>query len=481
MLIFEKSKAGRRCLRFPSSGVSLEIPEEFQRKKAAPLPEMSELELVRHYTRLSQKNFSVDTHFYPLGSCTMKYNPRLGEWAASLPSFRHLHPYQSEEMLQGALHILYEVEQYLKALTGMAAFTLQPAAGAHGELTSLLMIQAYFKKKGEERPFVLIPDSAHGTNPASASLAGFRTKKIRSNEEGLMDLEDLDRHLDEKVAALMITNPNTLGLFEREIQKVAEKIHQKGAFLYMDGANFNAIIGISRPSDFGVDVLHLNLHKTFSTPHGGGGPGAGPVGVTACLEPFLPKPRVVKQEGKYALQWDLPHSIGRVRSFLGSFGVALRAYCYLRLHDQEDFRNIARYALLNANYLAKKVREFLPIPYGEWCMHEFVASGKPLRQYGVRTLDVAKRLLDYGFHAPTIYFPLIVSEALMIEPTETEAKETLDEFAKVLFEICEEAKKNPELVLEAPHHLPVKRLDEVRAAKQPVVCCQWVEDEKDET
>ncbi|RME86590.1 MAG: glycine dehydrogenase subunit 2 [Planctomycetota bacterium] len=469
-LIFEISQKGRKGSFVPPVEKKYSLSEKFRRREKANLPEVSELDVVRHYTHLSQKNFSIDTHFYPLGSCTMKYNPRFHEIVAGDPNFRNLHPLQDASQLQGILAILWEVEEYLKELTGMDGLTFQPSAGAHGELTSLLMIHKYFKDHNEVRPHVLIPDSAHGTNPASAALVGFRTIKVKTDSEGLLDMEDFQSKVDEKTAALMITNPNTLGLFEKNIQKMADILHNKGAFLYMDGANFNAIIGVARPGDFGVDLMHLNLHKTFSTPHGGGGPGSGPVAVKEKLLPYLPAP-VIRKEGD-TYQFAKPKkTIGKVRSFYGNIGVILRAYCYLRSHGPEDFRDIAYYSVLNANYLAALVKDFMEIPYGERCMHEFVGTGKELKKYGVRTLDVAKRLLDYGFHAPTIYFPLVVPEALMIEPTETESKQTLDRFAEALRKIWEEAKENPEVLKEAPHNLPVRRLDEVRAARQPVLCC----------
>lgn len=474
-LVFEKSRSGRRALTLPIQGVesSPELPEEMRRKKECSLPEISELDLVRHYTLLSQQNFNIDTNFYPLGSCTMKYNPRFHELAAAWPDFRYLHPYQPEEQLQGVFELLHELERYLRELTGMDALTLQPAAGAHGEFTGLLLIRAYFTKKGEDRPWILIPDSAHGTNPASAIIAGFRTKKIKTGPDGLIDMEDFKSHLDDKTAALMITNPNTLGLFEKNIHQVSELLHAKGAFLYMDGANFNAIVGMSRPGDFGVDVLHLNLHKTFSTPHGGGGPGAGPVAVKKELIPFLPHPRIEKEGETYRLTGPGPDSIGRVQSFFGNVGVLVRAYCYMKSHSPEDFKNIARFSVLNANYLRSKLKDLYPVPYGDLCMHEFVATGDPLKPKGVRTLDIAKRLLDYGIHAPTVYFPLIVHEALMVEPTETESKETLDRFVEVMRKIYQEAIENPDLLHDAPHTMPVKRLDEVKAARQPVVCCDF--------
>ncbi|RME04390.1 MAG: glycine dehydrogenase subunit 2 [Planctomycetota bacterium] len=483
MLIFQKSQPGRVGLRVPPLDVpEQELPElkPLRRQQKAPLPEVSQLEVVRHFSRLSQKNFSIDTHFYPLGSCTMKYNPRINERIANLDAFRHLHPHQPPEQLQGILQVLYETKQLLKKITGMDEICLHPVAGAHGELTALLLLRALFEHKGEERPFVLVPDSAHGTNPASCAIAGFRTKKIRTGADGLVDMEDFCAQLDEKVAALMLTNPNTLGLFEKNIAKISQMLHQKGAYLYMDGANLNAIVGITRPGDFGVDLLHMNLHKTFSTPHGGGGPGAGPVGVKEEFRPFLPYPDVEKQGERYGFSPPPPHTIGKVRAFYGNVGVVLRAFCYLRSHSWKDIGNIARMAVLNANYLLALLKNAYPLGYDQkTCMHEFVLDGSSLKkETGVRTLDVAKRLLDFGFHPPTIYFPLIVPEALMIEPTETESRQTLEAFAQALCQIVQEARENPQLCANAPHHMPRKRLNELQAARNPQVIFEEKSNEK---
>ena len=474
-LIFEKSIAGRRGYRLPPVDVPRAlgeaVPAEHLRGAAPQWPEVSEFDVVRHYTRLSQLNFCVDTHVYPLGSCTMKYNPKLNERIAALPGFAWLHPLQPAGQVQGLLALLHELEQLLCAITGMAAFTLQPAAGAQGELTGLKIIAAYHQRKGQIRSTMLIPDSAHGTNPASAALSGFRVVQLRSGADGLIDLEELRRKLTPDVAGLMLTNPNTLGLFERDIAAIAELLHRQDALVYMDGANMNALLGIARPGDMGADLLQLNLHKTFSTPHGGGGPGAGPVGVTKALEGFLPAPRVRKTAEGYG--WDTPEAtVGRVHGFHGNVGVLVRAYAYIRTLGQEGLARVSQAAILNANYLKARLQEAFPVPYGDHCLHEFVLSLKPLKALGVTAMDVAKRLLDYGCYAPTVYFPLIVEEALMIEPTETESKETLDEFADALLRILEEAKTTPELLRRAPQRLPVARLDEVKAAREPNL--RWV-------
>lgn len=440
------------------------LPEALLRRTPLQLPEVSEPGLVRHYTRLSQRNFCVDANFYPLGSCTMKYNPRVSEKLARLRGFQLVHPYQSEETVQGVLQILHEAERCLAAVTGMDAVSLQPAAGAHGELTGILLIAAYHRDRGENRRKVLIPDSAHGTNPASCALCGYEVETIRSNSDGQIDLDQLRAKLDSSVAALMVTNPNTLGIFEERIVEIADAVHKAGAQLYMDGANLNALVGIARPGDFGVDVVHLNLHKTFATPHGSGGPGAGPVAVKAHLEQYLPVPIVRAEGSRYVLDYDLPKSVGKVRCFYGNCPVILRAYVYLRLLGWEGLRTAAENAVLNANYLLSKVRQ-LGLPYEGPRLHEFVLSLESLRPFGVKAYDVAKRLLDLGFHPPTMNFPLIVKEALMIEPTETESKATLDAFAEALLRVVEEARTSPDLLKTAPHHLPVRRLDEVKAAR----------------
>jgi glycine dehydrogenase subunit 2 len=472
-LIFEMSQPGRVAYSLPESDVPETdgIPAEFLRETPAELPEVSELDLMRHYTELSRRNHGVDNGFYPLGSCTMKYNPKVHEDVARLPGFAKIHPYQPEETVQGALQLMHELQEYLAEITGMDAVTLQPAAGAHGEWTGLMMIRAYHESRGEtKRDKVIVPDSAHGTNPASASVAGFKTITIPSNERGLVDVEELKKVLGDDTAALMLTNPNTLGLFEEEIKTIADLVHEAGGLLYYDGANANAILGIARPGDMGFDVVHLNLHKTFTTPHGGGGPGAGPVGVKKDLVPFLPTPHVAKDaEGKYFLNYDIPNSIGRVKGFYGNFGILVRAYAYIRTMGPDGLRQVSEYAVLNANYMMRRLEPYYDLPYKQHCKHEFVLSGKRQKKLGVRTLDIAKRLLDFGFHPPTIYFPLIVEECLMIEPTETESKETLDRFIDVMIQIAKEAEENPEIVQEAPHNTVIKRLDEVTAARKPVL------------
>jgi glycine dehydrogenase subunit 2 len=434
------------------------------------LPEVAELEVVRHYVRLSQKSFSIDTNFYPLGSCTMKYNPKINEKIAALPGFARIHPHQPASEVQGALQVMHDLQGYLAEISGMDAVTLQPAAGAQGELTGILVIRAFHAERGQgHRSEVLIPDSAHGTNPATCTLAGYKAVSVKSNARGGVDLDDLKKKLSDKTAALMITNPSTLGLFEEEIVTICRMLHEAGAQVYMDGANMNAIQGITRPGDFGVDVMHFNLHKTFSTPHGGGGPGSGPVACKKHLEPYLPVPRVVKRDDAYALDYDRPKTIGRVKAFYGNFGMHVRCYAYIRTHGPDGLRRNAENAVLNANYLKSRVAGRFQIAYDRPCMHEFVINGNPLRKLGIRTLDVAKRLLDYGFHPPTIYFPLIVPECMMIEPTESENRETLDAFAEALMKILDEAKANPDLVHHAPHTMPVGRLDELKAAREPIV------------
>ena len=474
-LIFEKSSPGRTAYSLPECDVPvgannyspLPIPKRFLRDEIAELPEVAEIDVVRHFTRLSQLNYCVDTNFYPLGSCTMKYNPKVNEDVSRYEGFVNLHPYQSQEQCQGILQILYDLEEFLAEICGMDAFTLQPAAGAHGEFVGMLISHAYHVKNGKRRNKIIIPDSAHGTNPASAAMCGFDIVEVKSNSQGLIDIETLKRNMDSDVAALMLTNPNTLGLFEKDILKIAEIVHDVDALLYLDGANMNAMLGITRPGDMGIDILHLNLHKTFSTPHGGGGPGAGPLGVVKKLVPFLPAPRITKKNDSYKWQYDFPDSIGRVKPFYGNTGVLIRAYAYILSIGSEGLRKIGKGAIINANYLRKKLSGYIEIPYGERCMHEFVTSTKKLKANGIATLDIAKRLLDYGFHSPTIYFPLIVEDALMIEPTDTETRETLDEFAETLIKIIEEARTCPEILKKAPHNTPVSRLDEVQAARNP--------------
>ncbi len=482
-LLSEESRPGRRAVsvpepRVPERSLDEMIPAELRRKEEAGLPELGELQVVRHFTRLSQKNFSIDGQFYPLGSCTMKYNPRINEKAAALPGFAEIHPGQPAEQVQGALELYWRLEEMLKAITGLDAISLQPAAGAQGELTGLLCIRAYHRDRGgaagARRRKVLIPDSAHGTNPASATLADLDSVPLRTAKDGTVDLGDLEKRLDDTVAALMITNPSTLGLFERNIQRIAARLHEAGALLYMDGANLNAMIGVVRPGDFGVDVMHINMHKTLSTPHGGGGPGSGPIAVTRALEPYLPVPRIVREGERFALDRDRPRSIGKVKAWHGHAGMVWRAYAYLRAHSRADLAGIARTAVLNANYILARLRDHYDLPYPGPCMHEVVLSGRRQKlRTGVRTLDIAKRLLDYGYHPPTIYFPLIVEEALMIEPTETESKETLDRFCDAMIAIAREALESPDLLREAPATLPVRRLDEVAAAREPRV--RWAD------
>ncbi|MCS7171979.1 MAG: aminomethyl-transferring glycine dehydrogenase subunit GcvPB [Armatimonadetes bacterium] len=472
-LVFERSTPGRRAHGLPEPDVP-EVPldelvPEWARRRTPPaLPEVSELEVVRHYTLLSHRNFSIDQGFVPLGSCTMKYNPKLHEEVARFEGYSRLHPYTPEELAQGALRLMFELGEELRELTGMDAVTFQPAAGAHGELTALLMIRAYFAHRGEYRTKVLVPDSAHGTNPASARMAGYGVVTVPSDNRGNMDLRQLEAALGPDVAAVMLTNPNTLGLFEEHVDRIAELAHAHGAQMYLDGANLNAMLGITRPGDQGFDVMHTNLHKTFSTPHGGGGPGACALLVKRHLEPFLPVPVVRREQDRYLLEWERPQSIGRVRAFYGNFGTLVRAYAYLRTLGAEGLRAVAEHAVLHANYLRVRLAPYYRIPYDRVCKHEFVASGIRQKQTsGVTTKDIAKRLLDYGFHAPTVYFPLTVEEALMIEPTETESLQVLNAFAEAMMVIDREARENPEVVKTAPHSMPVRRLDEVRAARFP--------------
>ncbi|HUT93994.1 MAG TPA: aminomethyl-transferring glycine dehydrogenase subunit GcvPB [Thermoguttaceae bacterium] len=471
-LLFEQSRPGCRAVRLPGCDVPerpLEelLPAEALASAPPPLPELTEPELVRHFANLSAQNMSVDTHFYPLGSCTMKYNPKRNERLAGMPGFIDLHPYQPEASLQGILEILHASQEMLAEISGLEAVSLQPAAGAHGEMTALLVAAAYFRDIGGNRSTVLIPDAAHGTNPASAAMAGFQAVQLKSNRDGRVDLDDLEAKLDDRTAVLMITNPNTLGLFETQIARITERVHDAGGLVYLDGANMNAILGVARPGDFGADMMHFNPHKTFSGPHGGGGPGAGPVAVTGKLAPYLPAPIVVREDGRYRLDFRRPKSIGRVRSFFGNTGVLVRMYCYLRTLGAEGLRRASADAVLNANYLLSRVKHILPVPHGDRCMHEFVASASNLKQERTTgAMDVAKRLLDYGFHAPTVYFPLVVREAMMIEPTETESKTTLDAFAEALFRITEEP---PDLLHDAPHTTAISRPDEVRAARKPIL------------
>jgi len=473
-LLFESSVSGRRAVRYPKwnkGKASADcVPAPLLRKNPPALPELSELDVVRHFTRLSQKNFSVDSHFYPLGSCTMKYNPKACDTLSALPGFAGAHPFYPDEAVQGLLEILYELERMLSEICGMDAFTLQPAAGAHGELTGVLIAKAYLHSLGPEsarRSKILVPDSSHGTNPASAALCGFEVVTVRSNPRGRIDPKDLAAHLGPDTALVMLTVPNTLGLFEDEVREILREVHRCGALAYMDGANLNALVGLLRPGDLGFDIVHVNVHKTFATPHGGGGPGAGPVGVKKHLISFLPGSRIVRREKVYVLESPDASSIGRLRAFIGNTGVLIRSYIYLRLLGAEGLRSVSETAILHANYIRALLKEDYPSFVDEACMHECVLRPHPETLRGVRTLDIAKRLLDFGFHAPTIYFPLIVPEAIMVEPTETESKEVLDRFARVLKRIAQEARESPEKLKGAPYSAPIRRLDEVKAAREP--------------
>jgi glycine dehydrogenase subunit 2 len=469
-LIFEKSQPGRRASSLPRHDLpETEVPDELRRAEPPRLPELPEFELVRHFTALSARNFGIDTGFYPLGSCTMKYNPRVNERVAALPGFRDLHPLQEEDAAQGALELQWRLGEALREITGLDAVSLQPAAGSQGELTGLMLMRAYFADRGEERDTVITADTAHGTNPASVTMAGYRLEKVETDPRGNLDLDDLRAKVNERTAGLMLTNPSTLGLFDENIEEVAAIFHGAGALLYYDGANLNAVCGISRPGDMGFDIVHINLHKTFSQPHGGGGPGGGPITVRSILEPFLPVPAVVRREEGFGLDYDRPKSIGRVRAFGGPFGVFVRSYAFIRAYGPA-LREMSEVAVLNANYLLARLKEAYELPFDRLCMHEFVLSARRLkREHGVTALDVAKRLIDHGFHPPTIYFPLIVPEALMIEPTETETKETLDAFTDAMLAIAREAAESPDLPKGAPTSAPVRRLDEVKAARNPVV------------
>jgi glycine dehydrogenase subunit 2 len=449
-LIYEKSRPGRRASTLPRN-------------------EISEPELVRHFTALASRTFGIDTGFYPLGSCTMKHNPRVNERVVALPGFRDLHPHQEEEGAQGTLELMWRLQAMLAEIAGLPAVSLQPAAGSQGEITGLLLMRAYFADRGEDRRKVVVADTAHGTNPASVTMAGYELQKVATDARGNIDVANLRELVDRETAGLMLTNPSTLGLFDENIEEVASIFHEAGALLYYDGANLNAVCGISRPGDMGFDIVHFNLHKTFSQPHGGGGPGGGPIAVRERLEPFLPVPAVVRDGERYSLDYDRPKTIGKVRGFCGPFGVFVRSYAYIRSYGP-GLREMSEAAVLNANYLLARLRDGYELPFDRLCMHEFVLSARRLkREHGITALDVAKRLMDYGFHPPTIYFPLIVSEALMIEPTETEAKETLDAFADAMLEISRDAAERPEVLKEAPHNRPVRRVDEVKAVKRAVV------------
>lgn len=477
-LIRDLSVPGRKGFQFPEPDVPLaDLPETLTRKEL-PLPEISEMDVVRHFTRLSQLNYSIDTGIYPLGSCTMKYNPKVNEETSRLPGFSNTHPFQPIDTVQGNLLLMYELQEWLAEIGGFAGVTLQPAAGAHGELTGVLIMQAYHESRSDtKRTKILIPDSAHGTNPATSSMSGFQVVQLPSDSRGNVDLQALQSECDETLAGLMLTNPNTLGLFDENVLEVTRIVHEAGGLVYGDGANMNALLGIVRPGDLGIDVLHYNLHKTFSTPHGGGGPGSGPVGVAAHLVDFLPAPIVgIIEEGDEETPplygYLTPSkSIGRVKAFHGHFGVMIRAYTYLRMHGPKGLRRISEHAVLNANYIMAKLKNAYHLPYDRICMHEFVVEGQWEQAPEIHALDVSKRMMDYGLHPPTNYFPLIVHEALMIEPTETESKQTLDEFIRIMKKIAEEAQKDPELLKSAPHSTPVGRLDEVKAAKELVLCC----------
>jgi glycine dehydrogenase subunit 2 len=477
-LLVELSRRGRPTHSFADPSTCADAFEDLPMgllRDDLRLPELSELDVVRHFTHLSTFNHSVDRGFYPLGSCTMKYNPKVDEDVSRLPGFAGIHPLQPEETVQGALAVMWELERLLAAITGFHAVTMQPAAGAQAELCGMLLIRALHRERGEgHRTKVLIPDSAHGTNPATAAMCGYTTVGIPTDSHGNVDLAKLRAECDGSVAALMLTNPNTLGLFEQEIMEVTAAIHAAGGLVYGDGANLNAILGAVKPAEVGFDVIHINTHKTFSTPHGAGGPGCGPVAVTAELEPYLPKPVVARDDGgKYFLDWNRPRTIGKLKGYWGHFGIMVRALTYIAMQGESGLREISEAAVLNANYIRAKLAGTYEVPYDRICMHEFVATGRSLKPHGVRTLDLAKRLIDFDIHPPTIYFPLIVEEAIMVEPTETESKETLDRFIDVMLQIAREARETPELIHQAPHNRVVGRLDEVSAARKPVLRWSW--------
>ncbi|MDP8203015.1 MAG: aminomethyl-transferring glycine dehydrogenase subunit GcvPB [Candidatus Tenebribacter mawsonii] len=479
--IFEKHSPGRKGYTLPDNDVDIKlencIPTEFSRKEDARLPEVSELDVMRHFLELAQMNHCIEKGFYPLGSCTMKYNPKINETLARNHSFNNLHPFQDENSVQGALEILYDLQEALAEISGFAKVTLQPVAGAHGEFTGLKVMKAYHDSKGHaNKKKIILPDSAHGTNPASVVLAGFEVVEIKSNDKGLVDIDDLRAHVDENTAGFMLTNPNTLGLFETQVEEISEIVHSVDGLMYMDGANFNAILGIVKPGEMGFDIMHYNLHKTFATPHGGGGPGSGPIGVRTDLAKFLPTPMIDKYDEKYFLDYSHEEtSLGKVHSFFGNFAVNLRAYIYIKMLGTKGLRRISENAVINANYIQKKLEKYYDIPYkDQYCMHEFVASGVWQKEkYGISTLDIAKRILDKGFHAPTIYFPLIVPEAMMIEPTETESMETLDDFITAMIDIAKECEEHPELLTGAPQNTPVKRVDDTLAVRQLNVKFEW--------
>ncbi|MFZ5875722.1 MAG: aminomethyl-transferring glycine dehydrogenase subunit GcvPB [Nitrospirota bacterium] len=475
-LLFEKSTSGRRGYAFPALDVPAtsadSIPQTVRRATPPALPQLSEVDVIRHYTRLSRENYGVDAGFYPLGSCTMKYNPKINEEMARQPGAALAHPLQGEALSQGALRLMWELEQGLKEVAGVDRVSLQPAAGAQGEFAGILMIRAYHAAKGSPRRRVLIPDSAHGTNPATAALAGYEVQTVHSNAEGLVDVSDLAKLIDQECAALMLTNPNTLGLFEKEILDIARIVHDAGALLYMDGANLNALLGLVRPGDMGFDVVHFNLHKTFSTPHGGGGPGAGPIGVKAALIPHLPTPTVERDGDRFYLDDNRPHSIGRLHGFYGNFGILVRAYTYLRRLGAAGLADISRHAIINANYVRARLGGAYQVAYDRACMHECIFSAKRQRAKGVHAWDIAKRLIDYGIYPPTINFPMVVEEAIMVEPPESESKQMIDAFCDAMLTIAKECEDQPDLVKTAPHTTPRSRLDEVLAARKPQV--RWV-------
>jgi len=473
-LIFERGSAGRKGVNLPEDDLCEEevvetIPPSMVRGMVDGFPEVSQVELVRHFTRLSQWNYGVDSGFYPLGSCTMKYNPKLNEEAARLEGFAFAHPLQPEEVSQGALQILYELEHWLAEITGMDRATLQPAAGAHGELTGMMMIKAFFRRRGEARRKVLIPDTAHGTNPASVTMCGYTPVPLRSTPEGIVDIDTVVSNMDEDVAGIMLTNPNTLGIFESSIRDIADVVHRKGGLVYCDGANLNALMGIVRYGDTGVDLVHINLHKTFSTPHGGGGPGAGALAVKKHLVPFLPVPVVERKGNRFVLGYNRKWTIGKVRSFYGNFLICLRAYAYIASMGAEGLKRASIAAVVNANYIKNRLKSHYYLPYKTPCLHECVFTDRHQQERGITTLDIAKRLIDYGFHPPTIYFPLVVQGALMIEPTETESRETLDRFIEAMLEIADEALKEPQKLKSAPHRSKITRVDEVTAARKPIL------------
>lgn len=466
-LIWEKSKKGRCAISLPKSDVKRALLDKNLTGAPPPLPELYELDVIRHFVRLSQWNFGIDSGMYPLGSCTMKYNPKTNEVQAARTGFAAAHPLAGEQFSQGALKLMYDLEKYLAEITGFQAVTLQPAAGAHGELAGMLMIHAYHEKKGKQRSKIIIPDTAHGTNPASASLCGYKSVNVKSGPDGILDPQTIQEIMDEDTAGIMITNPNTLGLFESNIRVISDIVHSKGGLVYGDGANMNAIMGVVKPGEIGIDILHLNLHKTFSTPHGGGGPGAGPVAVTKELAPFLPVPKIKKHKNTYSFVSDCPDSIGRLHTFYGHFGIMIRAYAYILSMGYKGLEHVSKLAVLNANYIKEKLKTVLNLPYDQPCMHECVFNDNLQKEYNITTMDMAKRLLDYGFHPPTVYFPLVVEGAFMVEPTETESKESIDQFIEAIKEIVTEAKQNPEKFKKAPFLTKVTRLDEVTAARKP--------------